>query len=184
MGSRLDTVEIVVKEEDAVQAHCHHSHPLHPTFMAQRSTLCMILLLPLCRKERFHRFFLPAAIRLYNSAHNFSTWVGTLIFLQYFLEDKHHTIRILLSPMLHNDIFAHCYNLHTSVSSYILSNLAHNLFFRAYTLKVFFFFCIFALWFILNLFKYSSAAILSFVLYSLFPFACCCNTGMPHLGLI
>ena len=44
----------------------HESHPLQETLSALESSFSDRLILPRCVKERFHRSFLPAAVRLYN----------------------------------------------------------------------------------------------------------------------
>ena len=44
------------------------SHPLHETVRALSSSFSSGLLRPQCRKERYRRSFLPAAVRLYNAA--------------------------------------------------------------------------------------------------------------------
>ena len=55
------------------------SHPLHVTVQALVSSFSNRLLLPQCRKERYRKSFLPAAIRLHNT-----TWAQSLITATYY----------------------------------------------------------------------------------------------------
>ncbi|KAI4890982.1 hypothetical protein NFI96_009124 [Prochilodus magdalenae] len=60
LGSPLDPVQVVASMLE------NDSHPMHETLAALGSSFSDRLLHPKCVKERYRRFFLPAAVRLYN----------------------------------------------------------------------------------------------------------------------
>jgi len=71
VGQQLDSLEAVVERRmrDKLKSILDNpSHPLHDELWQMRSTFRHRLIPPRCKTERFRRSFVPAAIRLYNSA--------------------------------------------------------------------------------------------------------------------
>ena len=70
-GCPLDSIEVVGERRTLSKLSAiirNSSHPLHQTVNSLRSTFSNRLVHPRCKKERFRRSFIPASIRLYNSA--------------------------------------------------------------------------------------------------------------------
>ena len=68
-GSPLDPIEVVGERRTLSKLSSiivNSSHPLHQTVNDLRSTFSKRLIHPRCRKERYRRSFIPAAIRLHN----------------------------------------------------------------------------------------------------------------------
>ena len=71
VGLELDSLEVVVERRmrDKFESIMGNpSHPLHAELWQMGSTFSHRLMFPRCKKERFRCSFVPAAIRLFNSA--------------------------------------------------------------------------------------------------------------------
>ena len=70
-GCPLDPIEVVGERRVLAKLSSimdNTSHPLHLTVRALSSSFRDRLIHPKCKKERFHRSFIPSAVRLYNAA--------------------------------------------------------------------------------------------------------------------